>query len=138
MQDESLYNELENVAKENNMEIFKVSAATGQGMKELMIEVSKILKTLPKEDLVEEKEAKKVYKLEEEQPFTIVKKDDMYVVDGSAIRELMRKVNMEDNESLYYFQKNLDILGVNSALKKAGVKDGDTVKVYDYILEWED
>ena len=78
MQDESLYNELENVAKENNMEIFKVSAATGQGMKELMIEVSKILKTLPKEDLVEEKEAKKVYKLEEEQPFTIVKEDDMY------------------------------------------------------------
>ena len=138
MQDESLYNELENVAKENNMEIFKVSAATGQGMKELMIEVSKILKTLPKEDLVEEKEAKKVYKLEEEQPFTIVKEDDMYVVDGSAIRELMRKVNMEDNESLYYFQKNLDILGINSALKKAGVKDGDTVKVYDYILEWED
>ena len=138
MQDESLYNELENVAKENNMEIFKVSAATGQGMKELMIEVSKILKILPKEDLVEEKEAKKVYKLEEEQPFTIVKEDDMYVVDGSAIRELMRKVNMEDNESLYYFQKNLDILGVNSALKKAGVKDGDTVKVYDYILEWED
>ena len=138
MQDESLYNELENVAKENNMEIFKVSAATGQGMKELMIEVSKILKTLPKEDLVEEKEAKKVYKLEEEQPFTIVKEDDMYVVDGPAIRELMRKVNMEDNESLYYFQKNLDVLGVNSALKKAGVKDGDTVKVYDYILEWED
>ena len=45
---------------------------------------------------------------------------------------------MEDNESLYYFQKNLDILGVNSALKKAGVKDRDTVKVYDYILEWED
>ena len=138
MQDESLYNELENVAKENNMEIFKVSAATGQGMKELMIEVSKILKTLPKEDLVEEKEAKKVYKLEEEQQFTIVKEEDMYVVDGPAIRELMRKVNMEDNESLYYFQKNLDILGVNSALKKAGVKDGDTVKVYDYILEWED
>ena len=45
---------------------------------------------------------------------------------------------MEDNESLYYFQKNLDILGVNQKLKEAGVKDGDTVKVYDYILEWED
>lgn len=138
MQDESLYNELEKVAKENNMEIFKVSAATGQGMKELMIEVSRILKTLPKEELIEEKEAKKVYKLEDEEPFTITKEDDMYVVDGPAIRELMRKVNMEDNESLYYFQKNLDILGVNQKLKEVGVKDGDTVKVYDYILEWED
>ena len=138
MQDETLYNELEKVAKENNMKIFKVSAVTGQGMKELMIEVSKILKTLPKEELIEEKEAKKVYKLEDEEPFTITKEDDMYVVDGPAIRELMRKVNMEDNESLYYFQKNLDILGVNQKLKEAGVKDGDTVKVYDYILEWED
>ena len=138
MQDETLYNELEKVAKENNMKIFKVSAATGQGMKELMIEVSKILKTLPKEELIEEKEAKKVYKLEDEEPFTITKEDGMYVVDGPAIRELMRKVNMEDNESLYYFQKNLDILGVNQKLKEAGVKDGDTVKVYDYILEWED
>ena len=138
MQDETLYNELEKVAKENNMKIFKVSAVTGQGMKELMIEVSKILKTLPKEELIEEKEAKKVYKLEDEEPFTITKEDDMYVVDGPAIRELMRKVNMEDNESLYYFQKNLDILGVNQKLKESGVKDGDTVKVYDYILEWED
>lgn len=138
MQDETLYNELEKVAKENNMKIFKVSAATGQGMKELMIEVSKILKTLPKEELIEEKEAKKVYKLEDEEPFTITKEEGMYVVDGPAIRELMRKVNMEDNESLYYFQKNLDILGVNQKLKEAGVKDGDTVKVYDYILEWED
>ena len=138
MQDETLYNELEKVAKENNMKIFKVSAVTGQGMKELMIEVSKILKTLPKEELIEEKESKKVYKLEDEEPFTITKEDDMYVVDGPAIRELMRKVNMEDNESLYYFQKNLDILGVNQKLKEAGVKDGDTVKVYDYILEWED
>ena len=138
MQDETLYNELEKVAKENNMKIFKVSAVTGQGMKELMIEVSKILKTLPKEELFEEKESKKVYKLEDEEPFTITKEDDMYVVDGPAIRELMRKVNMEDNESLYYFQKNLDILGVNQKLKEAGLKDGDTVKVYDYILEWED
>ena len=45
---------------------------------------------------------------------------------------------MEDNESLYYFQKNLEALGVNQKLKEAGVKEGDTVKVYDYELEWED
>ena len=107
-------------------------------MKELMQEVSKVLKTLPKENLIEEKEAKKLYKLEEKEPFTIKREEDMYVVDGPAIRELMRKVNMEDNESLYYFQKNLENLGVNQKLKEAGVKDGDTVKVYDYILEWED
>ena len=138
MQDPTLYEKLEKLAKEKNMEIFKISAVTGQGIKELMSEVSKILKALPKEVLVEKTENEKVYKLKEVEPFTITKEKDMYVVDGPAIRELMRRVNMEDNESLYYFQKKLNELGVNQKLKEAGVQEGDTVKVYDYLLEWED
>ena len=139
MQDPEIYEKLEKLAKENNQELFKISAATGEGIKELMIEVSKILKTLPKEILIEKTENKKIYTLEkEEEPYTIVKEDDMFIVDGPAIRELMRKVNMEDNESLYYFQKKLNELGVNEKLKQAGVQEGDTVKVYDYLLEWED
>ena len=138
MQDTSLYEELEKLAKEKNIPIFKISAVTGEGIKELMHEVSKVLKTLPKEQLYEETENKKVYKLEEKEPFTIRKEEDIYVVDGPAIRELMRKVNMEDYESLYYFQKNLEVLGVNKKLRQAGVKEGDTVKVFDYLLEWED
>ena len=103
-----------------------------------MHEVAKVLKTLPKEQIVEATAQKKVYRLEEEEPYTITRKDDMFVVDGPAIRELMRKVNMEDNESLYYFQKRLSELGVNQKLKDAGVQEGDTVKVFDYLLEWED
>jgi len=138
MQDETLYKDLEKLAKEKNMEIFKISAATGEGIKELMQAVSKILKTLPKEELVETTQKRKVYKLEEKEPFTIKREDDMFVVDGFAIRDLMRRVNMEDNESLYYFQKHLEELGVNQKLKEAGVKQGDTVKVYDYLLEWDD
>ena len=138
MQDPKLYEDLEKLAKNNNMEIFKISAATGEGIKELIHEVSKMLKTLPKEQQVEVSTQRKVYKLEEEEPYTIIKKDDMYIVDGPAIKELMRKVNMEDYESIYYFQKRLEEMGVNKKLKDAGVQEGDTVKVFDYLLEWED
>ena len=138
MQDSTLYERLEKLAKEKGLEIFKISAATGEGVKELMHEVAKVLKTLTKEQIVEETTPRKVYRLEEEEPYTITRKDDMFVVDGPAIRELMRKVNMEDNESLYYFQKRLSELGVNQKLKDAGVQEGDTVKVFDYLLEWED
>ena len=138
MQDPKLYEDLEKLAKDNNMEIFKISAATGEGIKELIHEVSKMLKTLPKEQQVEVSTQRKIYKLEEEEPYTIIKKDDMYIVDGPAIRELMRKVNMEDYESMYYFQKRLEEMGVNKKLKDAGVQEGDTVKVFDYLLEWED
>ena len=138
MQDENMYKELEKLAKEKNLEIFKISAATGEGIKELMAEVSRLLKTLPKEELIEITAKKKVYKLEETEPFTIKKEEDIFVVDGPVIREIMRKVNMEDNESIYYFQRKLEELGINQKLKEAGVKEGDTVKVVDYLLEWED
>ena len=62
----------------------------------------------------------------------------MFVVDGPGVQKIMRRVNLEDNESMYYFQKCLDELGVNQALKEAGVQEGDTVRVVDWELEWYD
>ena len=137
-QDESLYNELEKVAKKENLEIFKISSIAKQGVKELLTRVEELLKEIPKENLIETNQ-RKVYKLEEDKnEFQIVKEEDMYVVIGPAVEKLMSRVNLEDTESMYYFQRKLDELGVNEALKKAGVKDGDTVKVVDWELEWYD
>lgn len=138
MQDESLLNDLEKMAKEKDIEIFKISGATGEGVKELLKRVTEVLKVLPKEDLVDVEDIKKVYTLKDEDEFTITKDKDMYIVDGPAVQRIMRKVNLEDNESMYYFQKCLRELGVNEKLKEAGVKEGDTVKVVDWELEWYD
>ena len=137
MQDESLYKELEKVAKENNMEIFKISAATNTGVSELIKHVAEVLKTLPKENLVEIKN-RKVYTLKDDDEYTIEKEDGMFVIKGEAVERVMRRVNIADNESLYYFQRSLDELGVNQKLKEMGIKDGDIVKICDYELEWED
>ena len=138
IQDEELYKELEKLAKENDMEIFKISAVTGEGLKELFAYVSKILKTLPKEDL-EEAEEKKVYTLKEEsEGFDVRKEDGMYIVDGPAIEKIMSRANLEDNESLYYFQKSIRFLGVEDRLKEMGVREGDTVKFVDWEMEWYD
>ncbi len=137
MQDESLYKELEKVAKENNMEIFKISAATNTGVSELIKHVAEVLKTLPKENLVEIKD-RKVYTLKDDDEYTIEKEDGMFVIKGEAVERVMRRVNIADNESLYYFQRSLDELGVNQKLKEMGIKDGDIVKICDYELEWED
>ena len=138
IQDEELYKELEKLAKENNMEIFKISAVTGEGLKELFAYVSKILKTLPKEEL-EEAEEKKVYTLKEEaEGFDVRKEDGMYVVDGPAIQKIMSRANLEDNESLYYFQKSIRFLGVEDKLKEMGIQEGDTVKFIDWEMEWYD
>jgi len=138
MQDDTLYKELENLAKEKDLEIYKISSVTGEGISELMNTVSKLLKELPKEELIDV-EDRKFYTLEEEKEgFTITKEKEIFVVDGPSVQRLMSRVNLEDNESMYYFQKNLEELGVNEALRKAGIKEGDTVRVVDWELEWYD
>lgn len=137
IQDETEYKKLEKLAKEKGLAIFKISGVTGQGVKELLDYVSKTLKTLPKEELVEI-EDRKVYELEDKDEFTITREDGMFIVDGPGVQRIMRKVNLEDNESMYYFQKCLEQLGVNKKLKEAGVQEGDTVKVVDWELEWYD
>ncbi len=136
MQDETGYNELEKLAKENGIEIYKISAATGQGLKELLNVVSQRLKELPKEEIVQEEE-KVVYTLKEKKKeFDVRLENGVYVVDGPAIERLLARVNMEDNESLYYFQKSIKNLGVEARLKEMGVKEGDTVKFIIWEFEW--
>lgn len=138
MQDETLYQELEKMAKEKGLEIYKISAATNQGVKELMIRVSKVLKTLPKEDLVEVEMQTKVYTLQETEEISVRKEEDIYIVSGIAVEKLMRTVNLADNESLHYFHRRLNEMGINQRLKELGIKDGDWVQISDYELEWED
>ncbi len=135
MQDEDSLHKLEKMAKEKNLELYKISSVTGEGVKELLDVVSKTLKTLPKEDLYEI-EDKVVYTLEDEEKFKIEKDKDMFVITGKAIEKIMRKINIDDNESLYYLHKGMSNLGIDDKLKEMGIKDGDIVKILDYELEW--
>ena len=123
MQDKMLYENLEKMAQKLNLKIYKVSAATGQGLKELFRDVAEELKNLPREDIVEQEE-RIVYTLKEERKgFEINKEKGEYYVTGPDIDRLMSRVNLADNESMYYFQKMLANLGVDEALKKAGAED---------------
>lgn len=138
MQDDTEYKELEEVAKEMGYEIFKISAATKSGLNELIAHVAEVVKTLPKEEVVE-KDERVMYTLEDERPeFEIEIVNGEYVVTGPAIERIMGRINPDDNESLSYFQKTLKKLGVDNALKEKGIKDGDSVKFIDWEFEWYD
>ena len=138
MQDETLYEDLENLAKKENIKIFKVSAATGEGLKELFKYVSEVIKTLPKEEIIDGEE-RMVYTLKEDRDeFEIIKENGEFIVQGPAVDRLMGRVNLEDNESLYYFQKTLRNLGIEDALKQEGIQEGDTVRFNDWEFAWYD
>ena len=136
MQDNSNLESLEKLAKEKDMEIFKISAATGEGLNELFNHVAKIIKTLPREEIVEI-EDRIVYTLEDDsEEFTIDIIDGEFLVEGPAVERLMGRVNIGDNESYHYMEKMLKRLGIENALREKGVKEGDTVKLLEWVFEW--
>ena len=137
MQDDSLYQKVENMAKEKGIEIFKISAATGEGIKELMQAISKLLKELPKEETIEATEERVVYTLKDDkEEFEVEIIDGEYIVLGPAVERLMGRVNIQDNESMHYFQKQLTSLGIEAKLKAMGIKEGDSVKMLEWEFEW--
>ena len=136
MQDDALMKEVEKLAKKEGLELFKISAATKEGIEELIDKVAEELKKLPKEDLVEI-EDKVVYTLEDKKDeWTIKEEDGVFIVTGKAVERLMGRVNIEDNESMYYLQKCIKNMGIEAKLKQMGVQEGDTVILDDWELEW--
>lgn len=138
IQDEELLKQVEELAKKENLELYKISAATKEGIQELIDHVTEVLKELPKEELIEI-EDRVVYTLEEkENQWTIKEEGGVFIVSGRAVDRLMGRVNIEDNESMYYLQKCLKNMGIEQKLKEMGVCEGDTVILSDWELEWRD
>lgn len=136
MQDDERLKELEELAKKEKLELFKISGVTGEGISELLNRVSEVLKTLPKEEIVEE-EDKVIYTLDDDkEEFTVRKDGDTFVVEGKAVNRLMGRINIDDNESMYYFQKKLKELGIEDELKRQGICEGDYVKMLNWTFEW--
>lgn len=98
--------------------------------------VAEELKKLPKEDLIDIDD-RIVYTLkEDENQFEVEVRGHDFIVTGSAIERLMRRVNIQDRESMHYLQKSLYTLGVEEKLRELGIKEGDTVKILDWEFEW--
>ena len=138
IQDEKLLKEVEDLAKSEVLEFYKISAVTGEGVQELIDHVGEVLKTLPKEDLIDI-EDRIVYRLEDKNnEWTARKEGNQFIVEGRAVDRLMGRINIEDNESMYYFHKCLKNMGIDDKLKELGVCDGDTVIIAGWELEWEE
>ncbi len=136
LQDEENLKRIEKLAKENDIEVYKISAVTGEGLEELFNHVGEIIKTLPKEDVVDIDETM-VYTLDDEKDqFDIEVRGTEFIVTGPAVERLMGRVNIGDNESYAYMERMIKKLGIDEALRAKGVKEGDTVKLLEWEFEW--
>lgn len=117
-------------------QVFPISAAIAEGTKELINAVAAKLVTLPKTILLKEAKEETLYKFEAEELFKVEVSKDTYSVEGLWIKNLVGSTNFDDSDSLQYFQRIIRKKGVIDALKKAGVKEGDVVRMYELEFEY--
>lgn len=116
--------------------VFPISAATGEGLRELMFHAADRLSKLPETVITGEEENEVVYTAEEEEPFTIRREGRVFLVEGNWIRKVVGSTNFGIYESLQYFQRAVKSKGVVEALEKMGIQEGDTVKMYDFEFDY--
>ncbi len=133
LQNESLLNEFRAYIKDKGLPFFEISAAAHKGTKELINCVSQMLDTL---DPVEIYEADFEEEDFSQEPFTVSKDGDTYVVEGPYIEKLLRHSNFEDAESMQYFQIALRRKGVIDALESMGCGEGDPVRMYELEFDY--
>ena len=137
LEDESVYEEFKTTLEERGYKVFKMSAATREGIDDVIAYVSQILKDAEEIELVSEEELY-VPELDDEQEegLQVELEDGVYAVTGKSLRRIMYSVNFEDMESIQFFQKTMESQGVFDKLREMGIEDGDTVKIYDIEFEF--
>jgi GTPase len=115
--------------------VFKISAATNQGVEELMKEAGRLLSTIPVTDMEISPEERFI---PEEKRFTysIRKEENIYYVEGSFVDRLLASVNVNDPNELRYFHRVLKNKGVLDDLKEMGIQDGDFVNLNGFEFEF--
>ncbi len=122
--------------KRRKVELLEISAVTGLNVRQLLYLALQLLKEIPPEPAREEIP---VYRMETDpKAFTITQEEDGWRVSGEAIVRAASMTYWDEFQSIRRFQRLLESLGIDSALRKAGIQEGDTVIIGDYELEWQD
>ncbi len=125
--------------KELQREVIYVSAVTGEGLDSLVRLAADVLRDLPpmtvyETEITPEEEALRSASGDIE---TIVRREgNKFVVEGQWLFNFMGQINFSDYESLNFFQRVLIKNGVIDKLREAGVKEGDTVSIYDFEFDF--
>ncbi len=118
-------------------EYYSICAPIQEGTQELMNAVWNKLQTLPPIKEYEVEEIPHEMLIREDEGFTITEPEEGYfIVEAAWFPRVLRGIDIEDYESLQYMQRVLEKSGVYEALRERGIKEGDTVSIYDIEFEY--
>lgn len=136
---DSLQN-LEKFKEKVESKVYPIKAITNEGLKEVIEVLADMLDNIKKQPLYEEEkfESHVLYKFKEEQPFTIVKDNNVWVVKGEKVEKLLKMTKFNTDESANRFANKLRKYGVDDKLRELGAVEGDTVRILDFEFEYKE
>ena len=134
---DEILNRLRKEFEPQGIQVFSISAASGQGVKELLWHIHKLLGTVDTTPVVFEKEFEVQYAGDKNLPYTVSRADDgAYVVEGPRIEKMLGYTNLDSEKGFEFFQKFLKNTGILDDLEKEGIQDGDTVRMYGLEFDY--
>lgn len=130
-----------NILKENikDKKIFAISAFEKTGLQEVVDYLEEIVSKNREVDLYENEDYEDyvLYKFKEEEPFTIEKEDDCFVIKGEEVEKLFKMTKFSTEEGMLRFAKKLRRMGIDEKLEEMGAQDGDMVRILDFYFEFK-
>lgn len=121
---------------EPDIKVYPISGVSGKGIDSLLYAIGNILKTVDRSPKIFEKEFEVDYSSTKDLPYTIEMEDGVYVVEGLKIEKLLGYTNLDSEKGFDFFQKFLKNTGILEELEKAGIQDGDTVRMYGHEFDY--
>lgn len=122
------------------IDVFPISAVSGQGVKELLYRVNEILQEIGEEMTVFEQEFfPEIEALSgEDEAYTVTFDEDEqeYVIEGPKIEKMLGYTNLDSEKGFTFFQNFLKESGILEELEQLGIQDGDTVRMYGLVFDY--
>lgn len=122
------------------IKVYPISAVTGKGVKELLYGIRELLDKCPSEPVVFEQEFfPEDVLITENLPYTVTRdKDDphVFIVEGPKIEKMLGYTNLDSEKGFAFFQRFLKDGGILDEMEKAGIQDGDTVRMYGFDFDY--
>lgn len=121
------------------IQVFAISAVSGEGVKPLLYKVNEMLSEVGEEPTIFEQEyfpeLKKGYS---DEPYTVEydEEEDEYVVEGPRIEKMLGYTNLESEKGFTFFQNFLKETGILEELEQLGIQEGDTVRMYGLSFDY--
>ncbi|CDD45614.1 gTPase obg [Clostridium sp. CAG:299] len=118
------------------IQVFAISAVSGQGVKELLYHINELLKTVDQTPVIFEKEFEYQYQ-GENLPYTVEQNEEgVFVVEGPKIEKMLGYTNLDSEKGFQFFQRFLKDSGILEELERAGIEEGDTVRMYGLEFDY--